>query len=48
LVPLCDAHHRAVHDGKVRVVAATLTLPGMQRVSRVRETEARYLPSWAV
>jgi hypothetical protein len=27
---------------------ATLKLPGMQRVSRVRETEAPYLPRWAV
>ena len=121
LVPLCDAHHRAVHEGKLRVdgtwsagfsfhyadgtpygtaalrdprsvaaakgafsvlrnlglehreaqaavdmirdrvepdmpmeqvarlaLAATLKLPGMQRVSRVREIEARYVPSWAL
>jgi hypothetical protein len=121
LLPLCDAHHRAVHDRKVRIdgtwstrftfryadgtsygaatlpdprsvakakgafsvlrnlgfkhreaeaavdtirdrvepdmsmeevarlaLEATLKLPGMQRVSRVRETEAPYLPSWTV
>lgn len=121
LVPLCDAHHRAVHDGKVRIegtwsvgftfryadgtpygtaalpdprsvaaakgafsvlrslglrhreaeaavdmireriepdmpmeevvrlaLEATMKLPGMQRVSRVRESEARYVASWAL
>ena len=121
LIPLCDTHHRAVHDGKLQIdgtwssgfvfrhvdgtpygtaalpdprsvaaakgafsmlrnlgfkhreaeaavdtirerlapdmsmedvaklaLAATLTLPGQRRVSRVREAGAAYRPSWAV